>query len=85
MTESFMQCVWVRRPVGEALNPEYCVPKRAYAVNVNVWGCMAASGQGYIHIFLDNLNGNGLANILKANLSAAAVAARGETALLRAR
>lgn len=36
--------MWVRREIGEALNPEYCVHKLAHPVKVNVWACFCASG-----------------------------------------
>ena len=34
---------WVRRPVGEALNPLYTVHKQAHPVKVNVWACFSAA------------------------------------------
>ena len=47
---------WVRRPIGEAFNPEYCVDKRSHPVKVNAWGCFCASGVGYLYIFNEKLN-----------------------------
>lgn len=47
---------WVRRPVGEALNPQYVKKKTAHPVKVNVWACFAATGQGMMHIFEANLD-----------------------------
>jgi len=59
---------WVRRPEGEALNPEYCVPKTAHSVKVNVWACFCANGQGYCHIFNENLDAVLMKQILSDNL-----------------
>lgn len=60
--------VWVRRPKGEALDPEYCVHKKAHPVKVNVWACFCASGQGYCHIFSDKLDKHLYKRILDDNL-----------------
>jgi transposase len=60
--------VWVRRPKGEALNPDYCVHKVAHAVKINVWACFAAGGQGYCHIFNEKLDKHLYKRILSANL-----------------
>ena len=68
--KGFCGRVWVRRPQGEALNPEYCVHKTAHPVKVNVWACFSAAGQGYMHIFNENLDGKLFARILKDNLEA---------------
>jgi len=59
---------WVRRPKGEALNPEYCVHKTAHPVKVNVWACFCASGQGYCHIFNEKLDKHLYKRILSENL-----------------
>lgn len=59
---------YVRRPVGEALNPEYCVHKIAHAVKVNAWGCFSAEGPGYLHIFYEKLDSEIYVKILKDNL-----------------
>ena len=66
--DGFCGRTWVRRPDGEAFNPEYTVHKTAHPVKVNVWACFAASGQGFIHIFNDNLDGATMKRILTANL-----------------
>lgn len=47
---------WVRRPIGEALNPDYCVHKSAHPVKVNAWACFCTAGQGYIYIFNETLD-----------------------------
>ena len=59
---------WVRRPPGKALDPQYVVIKKAHPVKVNVWACFAASGQGLIHIFEDNLDAKMQKQILVDNL-----------------
>jgi len=70
--DGFCGRVYVRRPKGEALNPDYCVHKVAHPVKVNVWGCFSASGQGYIHIFSDNLDGKLCSKIVRDNVPASA-------------
>ena len=59
---------WVRRPIGEALNPEYCVHKTAHPVKVNVWVCFCASGQGYMYIFNETMDASLFKRILADNL-----------------
>ena len=58
----------MRRPVGEALNPLYVQKKTAHPVKVNVWACFAASGQGMMHIFEDNLDAKKMKEILVEHL-----------------
>ena len=59
---------WVQRPVGEAFNPEYCVPKEKHAPKVHVWECFASAGVGRIHVFTENLDGKLYREILKKHL-----------------
>ena len=66
--KGFCGRTWVRRPVGEALNPDYCVTKIAHPVKVNVWASFCASGQGYCHIFNEKLDKHLYKRILAANL-----------------
>jgi transposase len=66
--KGFCGRIWVRRPIGEALNPEYCVNKISHPVKVNVWACFCSSGVGYCHIFNEILDGTLLKNILSDNL-----------------
>jgi transposase len=47
---------WVRRPVGEELNPDFCVDQKPHQVKVNVWGCFCAAGVGYLYIFNETLD-----------------------------
>lgn len=61
-----------RHPRGEALNPEFCVPKLAHPVKVNVWACFCAAGVGYCHIFNETLDAPLMKSILKDNLIASA-------------
>lgn len=37
---------YVRRPKGEALNPEYTVHKKAHPVKMGAWACFSAKGVG---------------------------------------
>jgi hypothetical protein len=60
--------VYVRRPPGEALNPEYTVDKMPHPVKVNVWGCFTASGLGYCYIFNEKLNAKLLKTIYNTHL-----------------
>lgn len=66
--KGFCGRIWVRRPVGEALNPEYTVHKQASVCKVNVWACFCAKGPGYAHIYNVNLDKHELKRILSANL-----------------
>ena len=59
---------WVRRPIGEALNPKFCAHKVAHPVKVNVWACFAASGQGYLKCFEGTMTGKKMREILSAEL-----------------
>jgi transposase len=66
--EGFSGHTYVRRPVGEAYNPEYCINKVAHPVKVNAWGCFSAEGPGYLHIFYKKLDSELYVKILSDNL-----------------
>jgi hypothetical protein len=66
--KGFCGRTWVRRPVGEALNPEYCVGKTAHPVKLNVGACFCAAGQGYMVIFNENMDALMMRKILDENL-----------------
>lgn len=66
--EGFSGQVWVRRPIGEADNPKYCVPHLPHPIQLNVWGCFCARGLGYLYIFNETLDGKLLKRILADNL-----------------
>ncbi len=57
--------VWVRRPVGEAANPEYSVAHKPHPVSVPAWGCFSAHGPGYMAMFEGSLDAAGLRNIFR--------------------
>jgi transposase len=59
---------WVRRPVGEALNPDYMADKKAHPVKLHMWGCFCARGPGYCYIFNENLDAKLLKQILDEHL-----------------
>jgi len=59
---------WVRRPKGQEWNPIYTVHKKAHPIKVNVWACFGQNGQGYMHIFADNLDAKTMVKILDENL-----------------
>jgi transposase len=59
---------WVRRPIGAALDPTYCVNKLAHPVKVNMWACFCAAGQGYCHIFNETMDAKLMRDILSDNL-----------------
>lgn len=42
--------VWVRRPIGAALQPEYVVHKQAHPIKVGAWACFCAKGPGYLRM-----------------------------------
>ena len=66
--KGFCGRMWVRREKGQALNPVYTVHRTAHPVKVNVWACFCAAGQGYCHIFNENLDAALMKSILSANL-----------------
>ena len=57
--------VWVRRPVGEASNPEYSVAHKPHPVSVPAWGCFSAAGPGYMAMFEGSLDAAGLRDIFR--------------------
>jgi transposase len=66
--EGFWGQVFVRRPKGQALNPEYCVDQQPHPVKVNVWGCFCGKGLGYCYIFNENMDGKLLQSVLGTHL-----------------
>jgi transposase len=60
--------VWVRRPVGEAANPEYSVAHKPHPVTVPAWGCFSAHGPGYMAMFEGSLDAAGLRDIFRDHL-----------------
>ena len=68
--KGFCGRIYVRRPKGlaNALLPQYTVHKIAHPVKVNAWACFAASGQGYIYIFNENMDAVLMKKILPENL-----------------
>lgn len=66
--KGFCGRTWVRREIGEALNPDYCVDKVAHPIKLNVWGCFCSQGVGYSYIFNDNLDASLMKDILKQNI-----------------
>ena len=57
--------VWVRRPVGEAANPQYSVAHKPHPVAVPAWGCFSAHGPGYMAMFEGSLDAAGLLDIFR--------------------
>ena len=66
--KGFCGQTWVRREKGTALQPEYCVTKKAHPIKVNVWGCFTSQGMGYTYIFNENLDAALMKRILTDNL-----------------
>jgi hypothetical protein len=64
--------VWVRRPVGEALNPEYTANREPHPDRVSIWACISSRGLGAIHIFTENLDAKLLKDIIQEHLIKAA-------------
>ncbi|MDR3547400.1 MAG: IS630 family transposase, partial [Candidatus Pacebacteria bacterium] len=56
---------WVRRPVGEAANPEYSVPEKPHPVGVPAWACFSAQGPGYMAMYEGSLKAADLRDILR--------------------
>lgn len=63
--DGFMGQVWVRRPTGEADNPDYQVHKLPHPVSLNVWGCFCAAGVGYLYVFNENMDAKLLKRIFE--------------------
>lgn len=59
---------WVQRPIGEALNPVYCVETVKHPAKVHVWACFASGGVGGIEVFTENLDAPLMVKILRAHL-----------------
>ena len=57
--------VWVRRPVGEAANPEYSVAHKPHPISVSAWGCFSAHGPGYMAMFEGSMTAVGLRDIFR--------------------
>jgi len=66
--KGFCGRTFVRRPMGQAYHPIYCINKVAHPVKINVWGCFSAEGPGYLHIFYDKLDSEIYVKILSDNL-----------------
>lgn len=66
--EGFWGQVFVRRPKGEALNPEYCVDEDPHPVKVSAWACFSGHGLGYMYIFNENMDAKLLQGILGTHL-----------------
>jgi transposase/uncharacterized coiled-coil protein SlyX len=66
--EGFWGQVFVRRPKGEALNPEYCVDDDPHPVKVSAWACFSGRGLGYMYIFNESMDAKKLQHILGTHL-----------------
>ena len=66
--KGFCGRTYVRRPKGEALNPDYTVHKVAHPVKINVWACFCAAGVGYSYLFNEILDGKLMSKILNTHL-----------------
>jgi transposase/uncharacterized coiled-coil protein SlyX len=66
--EGFWGQVFVRRPKGEALNPEYCVDQDPHPTKVSAWACFSGHGLGYMYIFNENMDAKLLQGILGTHL-----------------
>jgi transposase len=61
--------VWVRRPVGAALDPEYTVHKQCRAeIKVGAWACFCAKGVGYMKMYEQNMDGPLMKSVLSTEL-----------------
>ena len=66
--EGFWGQVFVRRPKGEALHPDYCVDQDPHPVKVSAWACFSGHGLGYMYIFNENMDAKRLQGILGTHL-----------------
>ena len=62
--------IWVRREVGEALNPKYCVHKVPHPPKLGMWGCFSAAGPGFIRTYNENMDAKMMEDVLDENLLA---------------
>lgn len=60
--------VWVQRPVGAALDPQYIGHKVPHPPRLSIWGCMSGTGVGGLHIFTDTLDAPLMRTILSTHL-----------------
>jgi transposase len=60
--------IWVRRPIGAALDPKYMGHKEPHPDRVSIWACICTRGLGAIHIFQENLDAPLMKHILKQHL-----------------
>jgi transposase len=60
--------VWVQRPLGAALDPQYMTNKLPHPDRVTLWACFSGRGLGDIDIFTDMLNAKKMKAILRAHL-----------------
>jgi len=60
--------VWVQRPIGEALNPDYMTHKVPHPERVSLWGCFSAKEIGQAEIFVGEFDAVRYKDILSHNL-----------------
>jgi len=60
--------VWVQRPVGAALDPDYTNKKEPLEERVSLWGCFCARDIGQAEIYIDMLDSARYKDILTHNL-----------------
>ncbi len=64
--------VWVRRPVGEAMNPKYCVDQKPHPIKVSMWGSFCGRGLCYSYIFNKTMDAKLFVEILSTHLKQSA-------------
>jgi transposase len=60
--------VWVQRPVGAALDPQYTKKEERLEGRVSLWGCFCAAEIGQAEIYIDTLDAARYRDILAHNL-----------------
>lgn len=59
---------WVRRPIGEALDPEYTIHKQSHPIKIGAWACFCAKGVGYLKMYEENMDGALMKSVLSSEL-----------------
>lgn len=65
--------VWVQRPVGHALDPDYMVERVPHSDRVSLWGCFCARGVGQAEVFVGEFDSHKYVDILQHNLIQTAI------------
>jgi len=60
--------VWVQRPLGAELDPQYMIQREMHPDRVSLWGCFCATEIGQAEIYVESLDAARYVDILEHNL-----------------